>query len=234
MKAIIGITSYEEREVGYHSINTNYVNAIFDAGAIAISIPTIRNEEDFDHYINLVDGIIFSGGMDLSPLSYGENPLKEVKHLSSIRDEYEFNLFKRVYEKKIPILGICRGCQLINVSLGGSLYQDINEQVPNALGHCPGPHLLGELYHSINIKEDSRLYRIFEKERIYVNSFHHQAVNKLGANLKVSALSEDGIVEAIEATDDRFLIGVQFHPEALQKRYPAFQRLFKEFIKACK
>lgn len=234
MKPIIGITTFEEEVKGYHTLNTNYINAVFAAGGIPISIPIINDEEDYDYYVNLIDGIIFSGGIDVSPLSYGENPIKEVKFLSSVRDKYEFGLLKRAYEKKLPILGICRGCQLINVFLGGTLYQDINEQVPNALGHCPGPHLLEEIYHTINIKEGTKLHSIFGKDKIYVNSYHHQSINKLGENLKITAVSEDGIIEAIEATDERFLIGVQFHPEALQKKYPEFQRIFKELINASK
>lgn len=234
LKPIIGITTYEEEVKGYHTLNTNYINAVFNAGGIPITIPIIHDEEDYDYYLNIIDGIIFSGGIDVSPLSYGENPINEVKNISSIRDKYELGLLKRAYEKKLPILGICRGCQLINVSLGGTLYQDINVQVPNALGHCPGPQLLEELYHAINIKEGTRLHSIFDKKRIYVNSFHHQAINKLGENIKIAAISDDGIVEAIESTDDRFLIGVQFHPEALQKKYLEFQGIFKELINAAK
>lgn len=234
MKPVIGITTFEEEIKGYHTINSNYINAVFAAGGIPINIPIINDEEDYDYYINIIDGIIFSGGIDISPLSYGENPLKEIKCISSIRDKYEFGLFKKVYEQKLPVLGICRGSQLMNVYLGGSLYQDINEQVPKALGHSPGPELLEEAYHSINLKVGSKLHNIFGKEKIYVNSYHHQAINKLGENLEVIAISEDGIIEAIEATDNRFMVGVQFHPEALIKRYPEFLKLFRELIMASK
>jgi len=234
MKPIIGITSYEEDLKGHHNLNSNYINAVFDAGGIPVIIPIIRDEKDFDAYLDKLDGLIFSGGIDISPLNYDENPLKEINRMSSVRDKYEFGLFKKAYERKLPILGICRGCQLMNVSLGGKLYQDINTQVPEAFGHSPKSMPSDEIFHAINIKEDSKFYNFFEKERIFVNSYHHQAIKKLGDNLKVAALSDDGIIEAIEATDDRFMIGVQFHPEGLQRRHTEFLKIFEALIEAAK
>jgi len=234
LKPIIGITTFESEQKGFHTVNSYYINSIFDAGGIPINIPIIYDEEDYDYYLNLVDGILFTGGLDISPLSYDENPLREVNDISAIRDKYEFGLFVKAYERKLPILGICRGHQLANIALGGSLYQDIGVQIPNTLGHSPIGISKDELYHSIDIKKDSKLYSIFETERIFVNSNHHQAIKKLGNNLSISAFSEDKIIEAIEATDERFLIGVQFHPECLAKRYSQFLNLFKAFILAAK
>lgn len=233
-KPIIGITTFEEDLKGFHTVNSNYVDAVFAAGGIPVNIPIIKDEKDYDAYANIIDGIVFTGGLDVSPLRYNENPLKEINLITSKRDDYEFGLFKTVYEKRIPILGICRGGQLMNVALGGSLYQDINRQVPDALGHSPKSMSSDEFFHSINIKEGSKLYDIFGKDKIYVNSFHHQSIKELGNNLKVVALAEDGIIEAIEATDDRFMIGVQFHPEGLAKRYPEYLKIFEKLILAAK
>lgn len=234
MKPIIGITSYEEDLKGHHNLNSNYVNAVSDAGGIPIIIPIIRDEKDFDAYLDILDGIIFSGGIDISPLTYNENPLKEISRISSIRDNYEFMLFKKAYERKLPILGICRGSQLMNTALGGKLYQDINAQVPNSLGHSPKSMAGDEFFHSINIEKDSNLYNILGKEKTFVNSFHHQAIKELGNNLKVVAHADDGIIEAIEATDNRFMLGVQFHPEGLQRKHPEFLKIFKALIEAAK
>lgn len=234
MKPIIGITTFEEQSKGYHTVKSTYINAVFAAGGIPINIPIIKDEEDYETYANLVDGIIFTGGLDISPLTYGENPVKEINLMSSRRDEYELGLFKKVYEMKKPILGICRGSQLMNVALGGSLYQDINTQVQEALGHAPKSMEADEFFHWINIERNSQLYEIFGKDKIQVNSFHHQAIKELGKDLKVIALSEDGIIEGIQGTKEGFVLGVQFHPEALSPRYPEYLKIFEELITASK
>lgn len=234
MKPIIGITTFTGTRKNQHSVNNTYINAVFAAGGIPVTIPIIHDEGNYDYYLGILDGIIFTGGLDVSPLSYNENPLKEINNISAIRDKYEIGLFKKAYERKMPILGICRGLQITNVALGGKLYQDIFTQVPNCLGHSPEGILNTELYHSINIEKDTKLFHIFGKEKIFVNSFHHQGIKELGNNLLVSALSEDGIIEGIEATDDRFLIGLQFHPENLVKDHPEFLNIFNELILAAK
>lgn len=234
MKPIIGVTSFDGTEKVRHSVSNTYIDAVFAAGGIPAIIPVIYDEEDYDNYLDMLDGIIFTGGLDVSPLCYNENPLKEINLISSRRDKYELGLVKKAYERKMPILGICRGLQITNVALGGSLYQDINVQVSDSLGHAPRGISNDELYHSIEVKKDTKLYDIFGKEKIFVNSFHHQSIKDLGENLVVSALSEDGIIEAMEATDERFLIGLQFHPEALVKRHPEYLNIFKELVLAAK
>ncbi len=232
LKPIIGITTFETEKKGFHTVNSYYINSIFAAGGIPVSIPIIYDENDYDYYLNLIDGILFTGGLDISPLTYDENPLREINEISSIRDKYEFGLFRKAYDRKIPILGICRGHQLANIALGGSLYQDIYVQTPDTLGHNPKGISKDELYHSIDINKDTKLYDIFKSEKVFVNSNHHQSIKELGKNLTISAFSEDKIIEAIEATDERFLIGVQFHPECLSERYSQFLDLFKAFISA--
>ncbi|HZK32953.1 MAG TPA: gamma-glutamyl-gamma-aminobutyrate hydrolase family protein [Tissierellaceae bacterium] len=234
MKPIIGITTFTGIKKTHHSVNSNYINAVFAAGGIPVSIPIIYDEANYHNYLDILDGIIFTGGLDISPLSYDENPLKEINQISAIRDKYELGLFKKAYGRKMPILGICRGLQIANIALGGNLYQDIYTQVPNCLGHNPEGISNTEFYHSIKVEKDSKLYSVFKKEKIFVNSLHHQAIKELGNNLLVSALSEDGIIEAIEATDDRFLIGLQFHPENLAKEHPEFLKIFNELILAAK
>ncbi|MFA5576547.1 MAG: gamma-glutamyl-gamma-aminobutyrate hydrolase family protein [Tissierellaceae bacterium] len=234
MKPIIGITTFEEDSKGYHSVKNTYIDAVFAAGGIPINIPMIEDEEDYQAYANLIDGIIFTGGPDILPLIYGENPIKEIGLITSRRDEYELGLFKKVYQMEKPILGICRGSQLMNVALGGNLYQDINVQVANTLGHVSKSTSADEFYHQISIVEDSRLYKIFEKKKINVNSYHHQAIKELGNDLRVIALSEDGIIEGIEGTGRGFVLGLQFHPEALAPRYPEYLKIFTEFILAAK
>ncbi|MDF2681327.1 MAG: hypothetical protein K0R47_2517 [Brevibacillus sp.] len=232
MKPIIGVTTFLSESSKYSSVSKNYIDSIYAAGGLPVNIPIVTNETNYDEFIDMVDGILFTGGNDIAPYFYGENPVKELHSMSSIRDEYELSLFKSAYAKNMPIFGICRGIQLINVALEGSLYQDINSQCPGTLGHYPEHTASDEFYHSVQINKDTQLYEIFGTERIFTNSFHHQSVKALGKNLVATAFSEDGIVEAVESTEDRFLLGVQWHPECMTKRHPMFLKLFHTFVQA--
>lgn len=235
MKPVIGLTSQNEFGVNrkYNRLNYTYINAVVEGGGVPLIFPILKELEDLDRYLDLVDGIIFTGGEDLSPLRYGEEPMREVDVISYERDNMEFELFKRAYKRNMPILGICRGLQLSNISLGGTLYQDINKQVPNCLGHVSTYHV-EEGYHSINIVEDSILHKIFNKSKISVNSLHHQAIKDLGKDLKITAISKDGIIEGIESTNEKFLLGVQFHPEGMITNHKEFVKIFNYFIEKCK
>ena len=232
MRPIIGVTTFLSEQSKYSTVSRNYIDSIYAAGGLPVNIPIISNESNYDNYIDMLDGLLFTGGNDIAPYYFGENPVRELNSMSSIRDEYEFSLFKTAYEKNMPIFGICRGIQLINVAMEGSLYQDIYSQCPGTLGHSPEHTASDEFYHAVQIKKDTQLYEIFGEERIFTNSFHHQSVKQLGNNLIATAYSEDGIVEAIESTEDRFLLGVQWHPECMTKRHPMFLKLFRAFVEA--
>lgn len=238
MRPIIGLTTFSEtngKNSTFNSINYNYIRSVLMAGGTPILIPVTSCDECIEDYIKLVDGIIFTGGEDLSPLYYGENPIKEINSICAERDEYELKLFKKVYGTNLPILGICRGMQLINVALKGTLYQDINVQIPNSLGHSPKDIKSDVLYHSVKIEKNSILFNIFEDYDIKVNSFHHQSVKELGEALKVSAFSQDGIIEAMEnaSPNSQCIIGVQWHPEGLVVRHEKFLELFNYFVERC-
>ncbi|HYF75230.1 MAG TPA: gamma-glutamyl-gamma-aminobutyrate hydrolase family protein [Candidatus Nitrosocosmicus sp.] len=229
-KPLIGLTTYKRERGAYCVVVTEYVYSVFAAGGIPVMIPNIDDESDYDYYIDMLDGILFTGGVDINPRCYGEQPLREVNGIATYKDQYELGLFKKAYEKVMPIFGICRGNQLINVALGGKLYQDINRQLPDSFGHYPTDTPEDELYHSVKLVEGSKLHGIMEKDELYVNSFHHQAIKTLGSNLVVTAVSKDNIIEAVESTEDRYLLGVQWHPECLTRRYPIFLNLFKRFV----
>lgn len=229
-KPIIGLTSYQRERGAYCVVVTEYIESVFAAGGIPICIPTIKTDADYEYYMEMLDGIIFTGGADINPACYGEEPLKEVSGIAPAKDEYELGLFGKAYERKMPIFGICRGNQLINVALGGSLYQDINSQIPGSFGHYPKDTPEDELYHSVKLVEGSKLHGIMGADRLQVNSFHHQAIRTLGKNLVVTAVSKDNIIEAVESTEDRYLLGVQWHPECLTKRYEIFLKLFSRFV----
>lgn len=234
MSIKIGITPFKDVKNSREFLSLSYqnINSVRLAGCIPIIIPLIKDEKEVENYLDIVDGILFTGGSDISPSYYDEEPISGINALSPDRDICEHILFKKAVKRKMPIFGICRGCQFINVSMGGSLYQDIYKQKKNVNGHNPNDIKRDELYHSVKIIKDSILFSIFEKEDIYVNSFHHQAIKQLGDGLRISALSSDGIIEAIESNDG-LIMGVQWHPEDLTAKYEEFIKLYKYFAKKC-
>lgn len=234
MKPIIGVTTkLKKNEKGeYIRLKYSYIDVIKKAGGIPLVIPNKLTEDDKKKYISIIDGLILTGGEDVSPLLYNENPIKEVAEISNIRDESELMLLDEAYLKKIPILGICRGLQLINVYLKGTLYQDIYIEKENVLGHTSFS-TIKKGHHNININKDSFIYDVFKKSKIVVNSYHHQAIKELGLDLKITAKSDDDIIEAIEGVKNKNILGFQFHPEEMVDNDDKFLKLFKKFIKMC-
>ena len=235
MKPLVGLTSGEEVVKGttLNKINYTYVRALEASGAIPVIIPNLKNIEDSRDIINRLDGIVFTGGADISPLLFDEEPHPTTMDISHNRDKMEIELLKYAYEKKLPILGICRGLQIINAYLGGSLYQDIPSQVENANGHISTLDLT-QGYHTVNLVEGTRTYDIFKENKIAVNSQHHQSIKKIGRNLKVNCKSPDGVIEGVETTEeDRFLLALQFHPEVMVGD-GKFLKIFSYFVNECK
>jgi len=234
LKPVIGLTCNNENLVNrsINKINYTYINAVVEGGGVPVIIPILKNVEDIERYLDVVDGLIFTGGEDVSSLYFDEEPIREVDEICHDRDITEMELFKKAYEKGVPIMGICRGLQLINIALGGNIYQDIYKQVPNVLGHTCGNNIQ-EGYHTINISKDSMMYEIFNEERLVVNSQHHQSIKDLGKDLKVTSTTSDGIVESIESTNDKIILGVQYHPEAMAMKYKKFIKPFRYFIDKC-
>lgn len=236
MKPIIGITTFHEvkSQKSISSVSNHYVTAIEKVGGVPILIPISENMEDVKEYLRIIDGIIFTGGECVSPIKFGENPSERISNVSDLRDDFELELFREAYKIDMPILGVCRGTQLINIALGGNLYQDIFSQKSICYGHMPREIQVYNLFHLINIKENSKLFDIFKTTELGVNSFHHQAIKDLGKDLKVIALSKDGIIEGIESLSRKFLIGVQWHPEDLTIKHDEFLKLFKALIDSIK
>lgn len=166
-----------------------------------------------DLYARGLDGLVLQGGVDISPLMYGESPLSDDWSGDPTRDNYELDLLNAFIKRGKPVLGICRGAQLINIALGGSLFQDIPTQLPGSILHRD-PELFDRLRHEVLIKPDSRLAQLYPGTmRMRTNSLHHQSVNRLGSGLIVEAVTADGVIEAIRSTGARYLFGVQWHPE---------------------
>lgn len=224
MKPIIGITGNYDYEADFTWLKNDYINAINRAGGTAIILPPVEDEEIINHYINMCNGFLFSGGGDMDPKYWGELPDRRLGEINPIRDNFEYNLLQKILGSSLPVLGICRGCQVLNVAMGGTLYQDINTKLSHNQ-RAPRDYP----FHAIVIEEKTKLFKIIRQSNIRVNSFHHQAVKKLGAGLKISAIAADGIIEAIESENHPFVVGMQWHPECLEDEYA--DKLFRALVK---
>ncbi len=210
-------------------INAAYISAVEDAGAVPFIIPVSSDLEKTKKLIDLCDGLLFPGGEDIDPGYYGENPHKNLGEIRPEVDKFLFHSLLYALEQRKPALGICKGMQMMVVATGGSLYQDIySQREEETFLHCQsGRRTYG--VHQVQIDKDSRLFQILETGQIATNSMHHQSVRTLGKGLRLSAHTEDGIVEAVESLDGR-LIGVQWHPEEMVPESGAMKRLFKNLV----
>jgi len=237
MKARIGITSFVDSSKAkgrYASLNVNYVRSVAQAGGIPLVLPVRTEAGEAAAYLDAIDGLLLSGGSDLSPFLYGDEPRRGLGPIGSERDEFELALVREALGRGLPVFGICRGLQVLNVALGGTLHQDLASQVPGALDHSP-PELqaMDELRHSIALLATARrLHLPAEGGTLLVNSFHHQAVRELASGLVAVARAPDGVIEAVEGEGEAFVLAVQFHPEALTLRWPAFLQPFRAHVEA--
>lgn len=236
MKPIIGITSMLsiKPKKNYNVISQNYIDSVIRGGGIPIIIPQNARIKDIPDYLSRIDGLVLSGGEDVAPFIYGENIRREVDYILPQRDFFELELLKEAIRRNIPILGICRGMQILNVCLGGTLYQDIKTQLENKMDHLPELMPVNQLYHTITIHDHTILRTLFKEKILSVNSFHHQCIKDLGRDVIVSALAEDGIIEGIEVKGNKNIIGIQCHPEDLTEEYPKFVVLFRYIVERAK
>ena len=216
----------------YTRINNNYPRAIADAGGIPVILPLINNIDILLAQLSVCDGLLLPGGIDVNPLSYKELPSPLLGNCNDLVDWYHINLTQKALELNMPILGICRGCQVLNVSCGGTLHQDTSYATDSPILNKQESHL-SEKCHPVYIEENSIIHEIFGDSYI-VNSAHHQAVKDIAPNFKKTAISPDGIIEAIEMITKPFVVGIQWHPEMMAANDSTTLDLFKKFIYSCK
>lgn len=210
-------------------VNNDYIAAVEAAGGIPLMIPVVGDEDVIRRQVGVVDAILLSGGYDPSPLLYGENPARETGFIFPEMDEHQMKAIRIASDLGKPMLGICRGLQMINVAFGGSLYQDLT-LIPNSYiqhfqksrKHSPG--------HQVIVEKGTILSEVFGESMIRTNSFHHLAVKDLAPGFIVSAKAPDGVVEGIERRGGSPVFAVQWHPEMMHEKDPSMLALFRKFI----
>ena len=235
-KPLIGITTARTTsEYGYpqFALPETYVQALVQAGANPVLIPSDLPEEVLEGLLDRLDGVLFSGGGDIEPHRYNADDHPSLSYVDPDRDAVEFALLDEVLQTEKPFFAICRGIQVLNVNLGGTLYVDIPSQIPGSLKHSysPGEIPIDFLAHGVRVEPDSRLAEIVGAATVEVNSTHHQAIKELAPGLKPVAFSPDEIIEAVELDDYGFGLAVQWHPERLVA-HNSMLALFRAFVEA--
>lgn len=231
-KPVIGITARVEKDQMY-SLDPVYGQAILQAGGLPLIVPIV-DEEDIPLLCERLDGLIVTGGGDINPTLYGEEPHVRLGAVYPGSDQYEKELILNFLELDKPFIGMCRGMQMLNISLGGTNYQDLEAQFEGPLHQHKQLAMRTHRTHSVTLQDDSRLLKIMDEKTFNVNSFHHQGVKKVSDKLKVAGRAADGLVEALESENHQFVMGIQWHPEefALQGD-EASKKLFDRFVKEC-
>lgn len=232
MKPVIGVVSlYDETKESYWML-PGYLEGLEEAGVCSVVLPLTENGEALERYGRLCDGFLFPGGQDISPALYGQEAGEKCGILCPERDRMERRFFPIALETGKPLFGICRGVQLFNVMLGGTLYQDLPTEFPSPVEHHGDPPY-DQVIHQVNIPTDSPLYEILSLDQIGVNSYHHQGIKALGRGLEIAAKAPDGLTEAVYLKGHPFAMAVQWHPEFSHKTDENSRKLFRAFVKAC-
>jgi putative glutamine amidotransferase len=216
-------------------MNQRYSRAVATAGGLPVMIPLLEDEDTLRALYDRLDGVLLPGGVDLDPGTYGEAPLPTCGRLDPARDRVELAFARWCIEQGKPLFGLCRGLQIVNVALGGTLYQDIAAQRSDAIKHDYFPtagYRRDHLAHQVTVASGSRLDALVGTAPLKVNSMHHQAVKALAPGLVSTAVAPDGLIEAVESPERPFLLGVQWHPESLTERDPRMHRLVAGFVEA--
>ncbi len=232
-KPLIGIT-LDSQEPGrysrypWYALRANYCSAIVNAGATPLPLP--HELGSVDHYLDLIDGLMITGGgHDVDPTLYGASEIHPTTKINVRRTAFEMEITTKALERNIPVFGICGGMQLLNVALGGTLIQHIPDEVENCLVHSQETDRHSPC-HNVRVLENTLFHEIVRQAEIPVNSVHHQAVKALGKNLNANTIAPDGLIEGIESPDYRFCMGLQWHPEFIVSEHDA--SVFKAFIES--
>jgi putative glutamine amidotransferase len=223
---VIGLTTYARNEQGRYTLPVEYVAAVQRAGGLPVLIPP--GAEQPEHYLDLVDGLILAGGGDIDPEHYGGVRHDTLYGVDTNRDALELALAKHALEKKLPTLAICRGMQIVNIALGGTLIEHLPDEVGEAVAHRKPPR--EPVPHPVRVEPGSRLAAVVGATTLMPMSWHHQGIRQPGAGLEAVAHASDDTIEAVELKSHPWLIGVQWHPELTADRDVTQQRLFDALV----
>ncbi len=227
---VIGVTTFISSD-GLR-LPENYSIAIAGEQGVPVILAKVEDEALIKKQIDNIDGLLLSGGDDIEPSFFGESPHQKMGAIEPGRDLYEMKLIEYALEAGKPILGICRGAQILNVQQGGTMYQDIYSQHGDSTIKHNQEAAKDYLSHKVTVTEGTKLHEILGETEVRTNSFHHQANKYPAESLQVSAMTEDGIIEAVESTKHDFVIGVQWHPEGTYLADEASKKIFRAFIKS--
>lgn len=236
MRPRIGITSWHhgDDEERWEAVLDAYTRAVLEAGGLPVILPIAPTEPALaEEYLETIDGLIMTGGVDIHPSFYGQIVLERCGEIDEERDRFEVEMIHAARGRDLPFLGICRGLQVLNVALGGTLYQDLSYRQGTDPAHMSPRERRGEPAHGVAIAPGSRLADILGPRDMPVTSTHHQIIRDLAPDLVVSAAAPDGVIEAVEGPG-RFLLAVQWHPERMARRHPEQLALFRALVEQAK
>lgn len=237
MRPLIGIpTATMNRHASRHPLGhycyETYPLAVAAAGGAPVLVPLVDDDDTLHSIHNHLDGLLLTGGADVDPAIYGEAPRHDIGPSDAAKDRVEMRMIRLALDYDLPLLAICRGQQILNVTMGGTLFQDICSQVPASLNHNLSDRPRDLIAHEISVDPSSRLASILRSHTIGVNSLHHQAVKDVAPGLVVTARAADGVIEGLESPAHRFVVAVQFHPEELYQSDQRMRELFVALVQA--
>ena len=232
MKPIIGLSPlYDEEKRGLW-MRPGYLDVLYDCGAIPLVLPFNSDAVDVEQILSICDGLIMTGGPDVHPSRYGQKPIPQCGSIQPFRDELEYLLLDKALSRDMPLLAICRGEQILNVYLGGSLYQDLATELPESINHAMEPPF-ESLCHKVSLVKGQPLQELLQVEELPVNSIHHQAIRRVSPDLVPMAHSMDGVVEAVWMPSKRFVWGIQWYPEWIWDIDQRHRKIVQRFVEAC-
>lgn len=233
VKPIIGIVPLVDEKRDSLWMIPGYVEGLLQAGTVPITLPLTEDSAIIGQLTESLDGFLLTGGQDVGPERYRAQPLPECGETCHARDAMELRLIRAALRRDKPLLGICRGIQILNVYFGGTLFQDLPSQHPHGIDHHMTPPY-DRAVHTVSLVPGTPLQTALKKDELGVNSYHHQAIRRLAPRLEVMAIAEDGIIESVYLPDYRFVWGMQWHPELNFQTDASSRRIFGAFASACK